>query len=85
VPAVERANFGAVASVCRDYSGCAAAYGIHPMYVDRAREADLDALRETCSVNSRWRSAKSVSIVFVEPRDDARQEFWFSRPARHGP
>ena len=29
VPAVERANFGAVASVCRDYACCAAAYGEH--------------------------------------------------------
>jgi len=47
VPAVERANFGAVASVCREYEGCRAAYGIHPMYVDRAREEDLDTLRET--------------------------------------
>ena len=45
VPAVERANFGAVASVCRDHACCVAAYGIHPMYVERAREADLDALR----------------------------------------
>jgi TatD DNase family protein len=43
VPAVERANFGAVASVCREFSGCRAAYGIHPMYVDRARDEDLDA------------------------------------------
>jgi TatD DNase family protein len=64
VPAVERANFGAVASVCRDYSGCAAAYGIHPMYVEEARETDLDALRET--------------VLREHPRDDARQEFYFN-------
>ena len=47
VPAVERSNFGAVASVCRSYPGCHAAYGIHPMYVDRARDEDLDILGET--------------------------------------
>jgi TatD DNase family protein len=47
VPAVERANFGAVASVCRDQPGCMAAYGIHPMYVARAREEDLAALSAT--------------------------------------
>lgn len=46
VPAVERANFGAVAALCRDYAGCHAAYGIHPMYVARAEEDDLQALRE---------------------------------------
>ena len=47
VPAVERANFGAVASVCREYPDCRPAYGIHPMYVDCARDEDLDALRQT--------------------------------------
>jgi TatD DNase family protein len=47
IPAVERANFGAVASLCRDYAGCHAAYGIHPLFVARAEEGDLVALRET--------------------------------------
>jgi TatD DNase family protein len=77
VPAVERANFAAVASVCRDYAGCAPAYGIHPMYVDRARPEDLDALRETL----RREPAVAIGEIgldrFVEPRDDAVQEFYF--------
>ncbi|MCM2290230.1 MAG: TatD family hydrolase [Sulfuritalea sp.] len=78
VPAVERANFGAVASVCRDYSGCLAAYGIHPMYVDRAREEDLDALRETI-LRERPLAVGEIGLDgFVEPRDDIRQEFYFS-------
>ena len=47
VPAVERANFGAVASLCRDYVGCYPAYGIHPLFVARAEEGDLQALRVT--------------------------------------
>jgi TatD DNase family protein len=47
IPAVERANFGAVASLCRAYSGCHPAYGIHPLFVTRAEEGDLLALRET--------------------------------------
>src|SRR5262245_51109719 len=45
VPAVERANFGAVAALCRDYSGCRAAYGIHPICVARAEDADLAHVR----------------------------------------
>ena len=44
VPAVERRNFAAVASVCRDIDLCRPAYGIHPMYVDRAEPGDLDLL-----------------------------------------
>lgn len=78
IPAVERANFGAVASVCRDYPGCAAAYGIHPMYVDRAREEDLDALRETVRREQPAAIGEIGLDHFAEPRDDARQDFYFS-------
>jgi TatD DNase family protein len=77
VPAVERANFGAVASVCREYVGCHAAYGIHPMYVDRAREEDLDALRETITREQPVAIGEIGLDRFVEPRDDAMQEFYF--------
>ncbi len=77
IPAVERANFGAVASVCREYPGCAPAYGIHPMYVDRARPDDLDALRETL----RRELAVAVGEIgldrHIEPRDEALQDFYF--------
>ncbi len=77
VPAVERANFGAVASVCREFPGCAPAYGIHPLYVDRARLEDLDALRETL------RRAPAVAVGEigldrqVEPRDETLQDVYF--------
>ena len=50
VPAVERANFGAVSSVCREYPGCVAAYGIHPLYVAKAREEDIQALQEVLAL-----------------------------------
>ncbi|MCK9389089.1 MAG: TatD family hydrolase [Sulfuritalea sp.] len=77
VPAVERANFGAVASVCRDYFGCHAAYGIHPMYVEHAREADLDALRETILREAPVAVGEIGLDHFVEPRDELRQAFYF--------
>ena len=78
VPSVERANFGAVASVCRDYSSCLAAYGIHPMYVERAREADLDVLRETVLREHPLAVGEIGLDRFVESRDDARQEFYLN-------
>ncbi|MDR2000354.1 MAG: TatD family hydrolase, partial [Zoogloeaceae bacterium] len=31
VPSVERGGFDAVADVCRQFSGCWPAYGIHPL------------------------------------------------------
>lgn len=78
VPAVERANFGAVASVCRDYEACRAAYGIHPMYVARAREEDLDALRTTLARERPVAVGEIGLDRFVEPRDDALQEHFFA-------
>ena len=77
VPAVERANFGAVASVCRDYPGCAPAYGIHPLYVDRARPEDLDVLRATLLREPAVAVGEIGLDRHVEPRDDALQEFYF--------
>lgn len=78
VPAVERANFGAVASVCRDYPGCFAAYGIHPMYVDRAHEIDLETLRDTVQREHPVAVGEIGLDHFVEPRNERRQEFYFA-------
>jgi TatD DNase family protein len=77
VPAVERANFGAVASVCRDYAGCVPAYGIHPMYVERARPEDLEALRTTLHRETAVAVGEIGLDHHVELRDDAKQDFYF--------
>ena len=77
VPAVERANFGAVASVCRQYSACVPAYGIHPLYVDRAHADDLDALRVTLQREPAVAVGEIGLDFFVPVRDDARQEYFF--------
>ncbi|MFA7269252.1 MAG: TatD family hydrolase [Sterolibacterium sp.] len=77
VPAVERANFGAVATVCREYSGCAAAFGIHPMYVEHACEEDFLSLRNML------RSFPAIAVgeigldFFVPGRDEQRQQVFF--------
>ena len=77
VPAIERANFGAVASVCREYPACMPAYGIHPLYVDRAHEEDLAALRATL-LCSRPVAVGEIGLDFFVPGyDAARQEFFF--------
>jgi TatD DNase family protein len=77
VPSVERANFGAVASVCREFPQCRPAYGIHPMYVDRAREEDLDALRETLKREPAVAIGEIGLDAFVEPRNDESQAWWY--------
>jgi TatD DNase family protein len=78
VPSVERANFGAVASVCREFPQCRPAYGIHPMYVDRAREEDLDALRETLKREPAVAIGEIGLDAFIEPRNDESQSWWYA-------
>lgn len=77
IPAVERANFGAVASVCREFSSCVPAYGIHPLYVGRARADDLDVLRAVLQREPAVAVGEIGLDGFVEPRDDMRQAEFF--------
>lgn len=46
VPAVELRNFADVRACCARYPECSPAYGIHPLFVDRASEDDLLTARE---------------------------------------
>jgi TatD DNase family protein len=78
VPAVERANFGAVTSICREFPQCRPAYGIHPMYVDQARKEDLAALRETLSCEPAVAIGEIGLDGFIEPRDDKSQSWWYA-------
>jgi TatD DNase family protein len=78
VPSVERANFGAVASVCREYALCRPAYGIHPMYVDRAAHEDLDVLRATLQREPAVAIGEIGLDFFVPDRDESRQQFYFT-------
>ena len=46
VPAVGASNFDALAALSAAHPDCRHAFGIHPMYVRQACEADLEHLRE---------------------------------------
>lgn len=82
VPAVERANWGAVASLCRETPDCYPAYGIHPMYVDRAIDGDLEALRQ-CLEREPVIAVGEIGLdYFVTPRDEARQLKFFTEQLR---
>jgi TatD DNase family protein len=77
VPSVERANFAAVASLARAEPDVAPAFGIHPMYVDRAEDEDLGALVSQIERTSPVAVGEIGLDRFVEARDDARQERYF--------
>jgi len=81
VPAVEVANFKSLIGLARQHPGCVYALGIHPMYVDRARDDDLDALE--AELRRRIDDPALVAVgeigldFFVEGLDRARQLHFF--------
>ncbi|HEU0186594.1 MAG TPA: TatD family hydrolase [Gallionellaceae bacterium] len=78
IPAVERANFASVQQLCATQPACAPAYGIHPMYVQRAAPADLDVLREYLQQPNVVAVGEIGLDFFVEGYDQQRQEFYFA-------
>ena len=74
VPSIERANFAAVSAVCRDMPGCVAAYGIHPMRVDRAQDEDLAVLQEVLRANRSVAVGEIGLDFFIPERDERRQD-----------
>lgn len=78
VPAVDRDSFDAVANLARRHGSVRAAYGIHPMFVDRAREDDLIALADVLERDPAVAVGEIGLDFFVEPRDEARQRHFLS-------
>lgn len=70
IPAVERANFAAVAALASRLPNCTYALGIHPMYVPRAQEDDLLALRnaiEAALQDPRFVAIGEIGLDFFMP------------------
>lgn len=77
VPAVAADSFSSVKGAVERYPGCVAAYGIHPLYVMQAGEADLATLRAWLD------SEKPVAVgeigldYYIGDSDPARQQHYF--------
>ena len=78
LPAIERADFATVQGLCMQYPGCVPAYGLHPMYVDRASPADLDVLRGYLAQSGAVAVGEIGLDFFVAGYDREKQEFYFS-------
>lgn len=78
VPSVECGNFETVKRLCTQYSGCLPAYGIHPMYVDRATPEDLDVLRDYLALPDTVAIGEIGLDFFIDDYDREKQEYWFS-------
>lgn len=96
VPAVMRANFAAVRDLAHATPGVCYALGIHPLYVDRASEDDLDALDAALTAardDPRLVAIGEIGLDFFVPGMNApelreRQERFYTRQLdlaqRHG-
>ena len=86
IPAVERANFAAVAALAHAQANCVYALGIHPMYVPQAAESDLEVLRSALAAALDDRRLVAIGEIgldfFVEGLRDGplrdKQEYFYS-------
>jgi len=80
LPAVEVANFDAVRELAHAHDG-AYALGIHPLYVERAADADLDRLQEALQAHRSDPRLVAVGEIgldhFVPGLDRPRQERFY--------
>ena len=81
IPAVEPANFDAVRELARS-QGFHYALGIHPLFVDRVQEADLDRLRDALQAHRADPALVAVGEIgldhLVETPQRARQEHFYA-------
>ena len=78
LPSVEAANFASVQKLCSRYAACAPAYGIHPMYMERATPADLAALLQYIKYNQAVAIGEIGLDFFVADIDREKQEYYFA-------
>lgn len=82
VPAVSPANFQAVRACCQRYPECFPAYGIHPLLVHSAQEADIDRLKQWLFSEASGSLAPlavgEIGLDFFVPSPDIeKQTFYF--------
>lgn len=77
VPAVAVDNFFAVKYTVDRYAGCVAAYGIHPLYVMTAKDADLPVLCDWLRAEQPVALGEIGLDYYVAGLDPERQAFFF--------
>jgi len=78
IPSVDASNFATVKKICEQHSQCAPAFGIHPMYAERATPADLDLLRQYIQQHHPVAVGEVGLDFFAENFDQKQQEYYFS-------
>jgi TatD DNase family protein len=77
VPAIDAAGWPRLRSVCATDDGLHPAYGLHPMFLDRHRDEDLDLLRDWLDRERPVAVGECGLDYFVEGLDPGRQQALF--------
>ncbi len=78
VPAIERQNFDDVIALSHQHSNCVYALGIHPLFVDRASEDDLETLERYVETHSPVAIGEIGLDYFITKDNQARQIHFFT-------
>lgn len=76
VPAVAVDGFAKTKTTVAAYTGCVAAYGIHPLYVMQAADSDLATLRQWLAVE-RPVAVGEIGLDFYVPNIDPQRQLHF--------
>lgn len=82
VPAVDADSFARVRALAAEHAGIGYALGIHPMYVDRADDADLSLLRDrvrTALADPRFVGIGEIGLDHFVPDADRERQLHFFR------
>ena len=82
VPAVDAATWPGLREACARFEGLFAAYGLHPVYLDRHRDADLDGLRDWIARERPVAIGECGLDHFVDGLDRERQREIFDAQLR---
>jgi TatD DNase family protein len=82
VPAVSADGWETLRALCAAEPGLYPAYGLHPMYLDRHRDRDLDTLRQWIERERPVAVGECGLDFFVDGLDPARQMFLFEGQLR---
>jgi TatD DNase family protein len=82
IPAVSAATFSALATLCRGRSDLFAAYGLHPMNLDRHQDSDIDTVRAILQQETAVAVGECGLDFFVDGLDPERQRTVFDAQLR---
>jgi TatD DNase family protein len=82
VPAIDAAGWPGLRSMCRHHDGLHAAYGLHPMFLDRHTDAHVAALRDWVARERPVAVGECGLDFFVDGLDAQRQQALFDAQLR---